>query len=271
VNETSGTRAVVDSSVPSPARIWDYYIGGKDNFAVDRAVAEQVIAVLPTAPAVARLTRRFLAQVVHYLATEHGIRQYLDIGSGLPTADNTHQVAQRAAPTSRIVYVDNDPVVIAHAHALMVSTAEGRCDYVQADVRDVSTILAGASRTLDFTQPVAVLMLQLLHFVPDDDDPFGIVRDIMAALPSGSFLVLAHGSDDVDRQASAQLTRMSKASVVTLRLRNHEEVSRFFDGLELIGPGLVSGTEWLVATSASNGEPRPGDVHFGYSGVARKP
>ena len=257
--------------MPSPARIWDYYIGGKDNFAIDRAVAEQVIAVLPTAPLVARLTRRFLAQVVHYLATEHGIRQFLDIGSGLPTADNTHQVAQRAAPRARIVYVDNDQVVIAHAHALLVSTPEGRCDYVQADVRDVDTILAGAARTLDFTQPVAVLMLQLLHFVPDDDEPHAIVRRIMAALPSGSFLVLAHGSKDVDQQASAELTKMSKASVVTLRLRDREEVSRFFDGLELIGPGLVAGPEWLVVTSASDGETQPSHVHYGYTGVGRKP
>lgn len=181
------------------------------------------------------------------------------------------RVAQRAAPTSRIVYVDNDPVVIAHAHALLVSTSEGGCDYVRADVRDVSTILAGASRTLDFTQPVVVLMLQLLHFVSEDDDPYWIVRRIMAALPSGSFLVLAHGSNDVDRLASDQLTRMSKASVVTLRLRSRDEVSRFFDGLELIGPGLVSGPEWLVATSAGDGEIQPSDAHFGYSGVGRKP
>jgi O-methyltransferase involved in polyketide biosynthesis len=257
--------------VPSPARIWDYYIGGKDNFAIDRAVAQQVIAVLPTAPLVARLTRRFLAQVVHYLATEHGIRQFLDIGSGLPTADNTHQVAQRAAPRSRVVYVDNDPVVIAHAHALLVSTPEGCCDYVQADVRDVDTILAGAGRTLDFTQPVAVLMLQLLHFVPDEDDPYGVVRRILAALPSGSFLVLAHGSSDVDPDSSAELMRMSKASPVTLRLRDRDEVSRFFDGLELIGPGLAAGPEWLVAASAGDGERQPGDVHFGYTGVGRKP
>jgi O-methyltransferase involved in polyketide biosynthesis len=264
VNDVPGRRGLVDSSVPSPARIWDFYIGGKDNFAIDRAVAERVIAVLPSAPLVARLTRHFLARVVSYLAAEHGVRQFLDIGSGLPTADNTHQVAQRTAPDSRIVYVDNDPVVIAHASALLVSTPEGRCDYIQADVREVDAILTGAAKTLDLTRPVAVLMLQLLHFVPDEDDPYGIVRRIMDPLPPGSFLVMVQGSSDVDLRASAELTKMSAASVVTLRLRSRDEVAKFFDGLEMIGPGLVSGTEWLEITS-------PSDIHFGYNGVGRKP
>jgi hypothetical protein len=264
VNEASAPRGLVDSSVPSPARIWDYYIGGKDNFAVDREVAERVIAVLPSAPLVARLTRIFLARVVTYLAAEHGIRQFLDIGSGLPTADNTHEVAQRAAGDSRIVYVDNEPVVIAHATALLVSTPEGRCDYIQADVRDASAILTGAARTLDFTKPIAVLMLQLLHFVPDEDDPYGIVQRIMEPLPAGSFLVMAHGPSDVNRRASEELTKMSKASVVTLRLRSRDEVARFFDGLELIGPGLVSGAEWMDMTL-------PDNVTFGYSAVGKKP
>jgi S-adenosyl methyltransferase len=261
----------VDSSVPSPARIWDYYIGGKDNFAVDRAVAERVIAVLPSAPLVARLTRQFLARVVSYLAAEHGVRQFLDIGSGLPTADNTHQVAQRTAADSRIVYVDNDPVVIAHANALLVSTPQGCCDYIQADVRDPQTILTGAAKTLDLTRPVAVLMLQLLHFIPDEDDPYGIVQQIMDKLPSGSFLVMAHGSSDVIRPATDELTKMSKASVVTLRLRSRAEVTRFFDGLELIGPGLVTGTEWLEVTGTDDAESPPAGITFGYNGVARKP
>lgn len=257
--------------MPSPARIWDYYIGGKDNFAVDRAVAERVIAVLPSAPLVARLTRQFLARVVAYLAAEHGVRQFLDIGSGLPTADNTHQVAQRTAADSRVVYVDNDPVVIAHANALLVSTPEGSCDYIQADVRDTNTILTGAAKTLDLTQPVAVLMLQLLHFVPDEDDPYGIVRRIMDALPSGSFLVLVQGSNDVDVRASDELTKMSKASVVTLQLRSRAEVARFFDGLELIGPGLVAGMEWLDVTASADGDRPPPAITFGHHGVGRKP
>jgi O-methyltransferase involved in polyketide biosynthesis len=257
--------------VPSPARIWNYYIGGQDNFAADRAVAEQVIEVLPTAPLVAQLTRQFLARVVDELATGHGIRQFLDIGSGLPTADNTHQVAQQAAPSCRVVYVDNDPVVITHANALLTSTPEGRCDYLQADVRDVDAVLTGAARTLDFTQPVAVLMLQLLHFIPEQDDPYAIVRRIMSAVPPGSFLVLVHGASDVDLQAAAELTKMSQASAVPLRLRSREEVSRFFSGLELTGPGLVAGTEWLEAgrSGADAGKPRT-SVTYGWSAVARK-
>ena len=252
-----------DPSVPSTARIWNFYIGGKDHFAADRAVAGRVIEVLPSAPVVARLTRRFLVRVVRELATEYGIRQFLDIGSGLPTADNTHEVAQQAAPESRIVYVDNDPVVIAHAQALLVSAPSGRCAYLQADARDVDTILGGAARTLDFSQPIAVLMLQLLHFIHDEDDPYQIVRRIMDATPPGSFLVLAHGSSDVDLEAAAKLTKMGEASASPVRLRDKEEVSRFFDGLELIGPGLVSGTEWL--------DEAPSAAHYGYSGVARKP
>jgi O-methyltransferase involved in polyketide biosynthesis len=258
-----------DPSVPSPARIWNYYIGGKDNFAADRAVAERVFEVLPTAPLVAQMTRRFLVRVVHELAVGYGIRQFLDIGSGLPTADNTHQVAQRVAPSSRVVYVDHDPVVITHAHALLVSTQEGACDYVQADARDVDAILAGAARTLDFTQPVAVLMLQLLHFVPEEDNPYGIVRRIMDAVPPGSFLVLVHGPLDVNPEVEAQLMRMAAASATRLRLRDRAEVTRFFDGLELIAPGLVSGPEWLQA-GPDDGTADPADIGFGYSGVARK-
>ena len=259
-----------DASTPSPARIWNYYIGGKDNFAIDRAVAERVIEALPTAPLVARMTRQFLIRVVHDLAAGHGIRQFLDIGSGLPTANNTHQVAQRAAPSSRIVYVDNDPVVIAHANALLASTPAGSCDYIQADVRDVDAILAGAARTLDFTRPVAVLMLQLLHFIPEQDDPYALVRRLMSAMPPGSFLVLVHGASDVDLQAAAELTKMSQSSPVPLRLRSREEISRFFDGLELTGPGLVSGTEWLEAGHGASAENPQASLTYGYTGVARK-
>jgi O-methyltransferase involved in polyketide biosynthesis len=261
---------MTDASVPSPARIWDYYIGGKDNYAADRAVAARVIEVLPSAPLVARLTRQFLITVVHDLAAERGIRQFLDIGSGLPTANNTHQVAQRVAPDSRIVYVDNDPVVIVHARALLASEPEGACDYLQADVRDVDTIVAGMAETLDLSRPVAVLMLQLLHFVPDEDHPYEIVRRLMDALPSGSYLVLVQGYSDVDPVVAAQLTSMAQASTTPLRLRTRAEVARFFDGLELTGPGLVSGTEWLdpVAVKAAGGTPADS---FGYCAVARKP
>jgi O-methyltransferase involved in polyketide biosynthesis len=269
MSEPSAMPVAVDSSAPSPARIWDFYLGGKDSYAADRAVAERVIAVLPTAPLVARLTRRFLVTVVADLAAQ-GIRQFLDIGSGLPTADNTHQVAQRAAAESRVVYVDSDPVAITHARALLASAPAGACDYLRADVRDVDAIVSGASRTLDLSRPVAVLMIQLLHFIPDEDDPYQIVARIMDAVPPGSFLVLVHGASDVDLDAAAALTKMAQASPVPLRLRSREEVARFFDGLELTGPGLVSGTEWLdpLACTAFSGPP---GFSYGYSGVARKP
>jgi hypothetical protein len=270
VYEQSGERAIVDSSVPNPARVWDYFLGGKDSFAADRDLAERVMEVLPNAPLIARLTRQFLVTVVRDLTASHGIRQFLDIGSGLPTADNTHQVAQRVDPSCRIVYADNDPVVIAHANALLVSTSEGACDYLRADVRDVDTILDGATRTLDFTQPIAVLMLQLLHFVSEEDDPYSIVRRIMDAMPSGSYLVLAHGCSDVYLDVAQELTAMSRASAIPLRLRSRPEVARFFDGLELTGPGLVSGLEWLEQEPAAGGI-HPAGITYGYSAVARKP
>jgi O-methyltransferase involved in polyketide biosynthesis len=256
-----------DPSAPSPARIWNYWVGGKDNFASDRAAAEQILAALPSVPLVAKLTRLFLVRVVHELAADHGIRQFLDIGSGLPTADNTHEVAQRAGPSSRIVYVDNDPVVISHANALLVSTPDGRCDYIHADLRDVDEILARAAKTLDFTRPVAVIMAQVLHFIPDSDDPHGIVRRLMEPLAPGSFLVIAHGPSDQDPEAGAAIERVYQASGMRLRLRSRAEVGQFFDGLELIGPGLASGLEWLQVDP----DGLPAGASYGHSAVARKP
>ena len=155
-----------DPSVPNPARMWNYWLGGKDNFAADRDAAERVLEVMPSLPMIARAARLFLIDVVHQLAAGHGVRQFLDIGTGLPTADNTHDVAQRAAPESRIVYVDYDPVVLSHARALLTSSPEGRTDYLQADLRDTDTILKGAARTLDLTRPVAILLIAVVHFIP---------------------------------------------------------------------------------------------------------
>jgi O-methyltransferase involved in polyketide biosynthesis len=259
----------LNTAVPHPARVYDVWLGGKDNYPADRAAAAAGLEAFPSTIQSVRANRAFLARAVEYLAAEEGIRQFLDIGTGLPSANNTHEVAQVTAEESRVVYVDNDPVVITHAHALLVSTPEGACDYLQADVRDVDAILAGAARTLDFTQPVAVLMLQLLHFVPEEDNPYGIVRRIMDAVPPGSFLVLAHGSLDVNPAVEAQLMKMAAASATRLRLRDRAEVTRFFDGLELIAPGLVSGPEWLQ-TGPDDGTANPADIGFGYSGVARK-
>ena len=262
-----------DVSVPSPARVWNYWVGGKDNYESDRAAAAQILVHVPTLPAGARLARKFLIGAVEYLIAEHGVRQFLDVGSGLPTANNTHEVAQRVAPSSRIVYVDNDPVVISHAHALLTSTPQGRCDYLQADLRDTGAVLAQAGRTLDFSQPVAVIMLQVLHFIPDSDDAYGIVKQIMNALPSGSFLVLAQVPAEMDPDGRRVAEQLSAASGVPMQARTRDEVARFFDGLDVLGPGVVSGLEWLELWSAADGADRigiiPQGVNFGHNGIGR--
>jgi O-methyltransferase involved in polyketide biosynthesis len=283
-----------DPSVPSPARVWNYWIGGKDNFAADRAVAERVLDVLPEVAVVARMTRGYLTRTVESLAGEHGIRQFLDIGSGLPTADNTHQVAQRVAPESQIVYVDNDPAVIRHAEALLDSMPEGRCDYVEADLRDPEAIVAAATRILDFTKPVAILLFQVLHFIPDSDDPYGIVARLMAAVAPGSYLVIVHASSDVGADVGSEIqSRYNQMMGPQVRMRTRDEVARFFDGLELLAPGLTSGQGWTAAqgsttrhaeTSGMSARIRLGagaaaaarladadGMSFGHAGIARKP
>jgi hypothetical protein len=264
-----GRLAAFDVSVANPARMWNYWVGGKDHFAADRKAAEEVLEALPSMPVLARLTRLFLIDAVHQLAADNGIRQFLDIGTGLPTADNTHDVAQRAAAESRIVYVDNDPVVLSHARALLTSSLEGKTDYLDADLRDVGAILAGAARTLDLRRPVAVLLVAVLHFIPDADDPYGVVARLMDAVPSGSYLVLSHGASDIQPEAVAEMMRRyNDLSSATLTLRSRAQVARFFDGLDLIGPGMVPIAQW--------GQPGPpgdsaGSGLAGYCGIARKP
>jgi hypothetical protein len=258
-----------DASVPNPARIWNYWLGGKDNFAADREAGERVIAGLPSMPKTARWTRRFLVDVVNQMVTVHGVRQFLDIGSGLPTADNTHQIAQRAAPDARIVYVDNDPVVLSHAQALLTSGPEGKTDYFLADLRDVPTILEQAARTLDFSQPVAVLLIGVLHFIPDYDDPYAIVSRLMDGVPSGSYLVVGHGGSDIEPAAAAEMASQYNArSSVKIRLRSRVEIAGFLDGLEPVGRGIVRLDQWWDA------EPIEADTASalaGYCAVGRKP
>src|SRR6201986_4046095 len=188
-----------DTGVPHPARVYNAILGGKDNYAADRAAAEATIRAFPGNAMAARANRAFLARAVHYLAAEAGIRQFLDIGTGLPSANNTHEVAQRAAPDARIVYIDNDPIVLSHAQALLTSTPEGACAYVDADIRDTGKILKDAANVVDFSRPVAVCLIMILQFVPDEDDPVSIVRALVAALPSGSYLTVAHPASDVDQ------------------------------------------------------------------------
>jgi len=258
-----------DPTVPNPARMWNYWLGGKDNFAPDREAAERVLQVMPSMPLIARAARLFLIDAVHQLAAGYGIRQFLDIGTGLPTADNTHDVAQRAAPESRIVYVDHDPVVLSHAQALLTSSPGGKTDYIQADLRDTDTIFAGATRTLDFSRPVAVLLIAVLHFIPDPDDPYRIVARLMDAVPSGSYLVMAHAASDIAPEASAEMARLYNAmSSVPITPRNREQVARFFDGLAMTPPGLVPISQWWGL--AGQIETTVGGL-VGYCGIGRKP
>jgi len=256
-----------DVTVPNPARMWNYWLGGTDNYAADRAAADQITKALPTMPLVARGARRFLADVVHQLVTLHGVRQFVDIGSGLPAANNTHEVAQRVAPGTRVVYVDHDPVVINHGKALLASR-DGTTDIIQADLRDVATITERAGQTLDFSQPIAILLIAVLHFIPDADDPYGIVARLMALLPPGSYLVVGHGASDIEPAAAAELSRRyNELSPVKIRLRAHAEIAAFFDGLDPVGRGLVPLSQWWDDGPAS-GDTATGLV--GHVGIARK-
>ena len=259
----------IDTSVAHPARIWDYLLGGKDNYAADRAAADHVLEATPVVAQVARADRAFLASVVRHLAADLGIRQFLDIGTGLPTANNTHEVAQQAAPESRIVYVDNDPIVLAHARALLTSDPKGATAYIDADARDTGTILTQAARTLDFTQPVAVMLLGILLFIPDEDDPWAITSRLMDAVPPGSYLAVSHGASDIHAQAVATASsRYNKHSVVAMRLRTRTEFTRFFNGLELTSPGVVPINHWQPGPppDATREAPLPA-----YAALGRRP
>jgi S-adenosyl methyltransferase len=254
-----------DTSVAHIARVYDYWLGGKDNFAADREAAEEALAINPGLLADVRANRAFLARAVRYLAAERGIRQFLDIGTGIPTADNTHEVAQSVAPESRIVYVDNDPVVLLHAQALLASDPAGSCDYIDADLRDPEKILAAAVRTLDFSRPVAVMLIAILHLIPDADDPYGVVARLMAAVPPGSYLALSHPASDIEAAVMTRAaTRLNRLMSQRVTLRSRAEVSRFFDGLALAEPGIVQPPWWRPAG------PAPSAGISVWCGVARK-
>ena len=265
----AGTSAAeIDTSVAHPARVYDYWLGGKDNFAADREAAERVLAVTPGLRFRVQANRAFLARAVRFLATEAGIRQFLDIGTGIPTANNTHEVAQAAAPTSRIVYVDNDPIVLAHARALLTSSPEGATSYLEADLREPGTILTEAARTLDFEQPVALMLIGVLHLVQDSEDPvWHRPSGYLAALAPGSYLAISHPASDIHPgQAEAQ-RRYNERVATPQTLRSHAQVCRFFDGLELVPPGVVYVHTWRADPGD---EPAP-EVTSAHGGVARKP
>ena len=264
---TSGpTAGGLDTSVPHIARVYDYWLGGKDNFAVDREAAKQVIAAYPGILRDVRAQRAFLAHAVSYLAGVVGIQQFLDIGTGIPTADNTHEVAQDVAPGCRVVYVDNDPMVLAHARALLTGVT-APTTYVDADLRDTGKVLAEAARLLDFSKPVAVMLISVLHLIPDEDDPHAIVARLMEAVPSGSWLALSHPARDVHpQQVTEAASRFNQLAPAKATLRTRAEILRFFDGLEPLEPGLVQVHQWRPGMAA----PGHNREAAGYCGLARK-
>ena len=263
----------LDTRHAHSARVYDYWLGGKDHFAADREAAEQAIAANPGIVMDVRANRAFLARAVRYLVADCGVRQFLDIGTGLPTASNTHEVAQAASPAARVVYVDNDPVVLAHARALLTSTPEGATAYLDADLRDTKAILHAAAETLDFSQPIALMLLIVLHMIPDDDDPYGIVASLVQALPAGSYLVLAHPASDIRTAQQAEMTRRvnERMGGPKATMRDRAAIARFFDGLDLLDPGVVQPQQWRP--DPASGDPAPGaaDQVTAWCGVAHKP
>jgi trans-aconitate methyltransferase len=255
-----------DTSVAHIARVQDYWLGGKDHFKADREAGEEAIEAFPEMVASVRNTRAFLARSVRYLAAEAGIRQFLDIGTGIPAVNNTHEVAQSVAPESRIVYTDHDPAVLAHARALLTSSPEGKTAYLDADLRDPERILHEAGATLDFSRPVAVMLIAVLHCVPDEDDPYGIVTRLVDAVPSGSHLAISHPANDIRAAEMAGMaTRLNRVMAQKITPRGRADVTRFFDGLEIVEPGIVRAPEWRPDS--------PGDadgISTMWSAVARK-
>jgi hypothetical protein len=251
----------LDTQVPQTARIWNYWLGGKDNFAVDRQVGDQIKAAFPQIVDNARASRAFLVRSVTYVTGEGGVRQFLDVGTGLPTADNTHQVAQRAAPEAKVVYVDNDPLVLTHARALLTSSPEGVTQYVDADGRDSSAVLAAARETLDLDQPVALIMSGILGHITDDDQALTMVRDYVAALAPGSYFIALDGSHSVEHGEAEKI--WNEQANPPYVLRGPAAFARFFEGLELVDPGVTSAPLWRP----TDADPQRLDV---VCGVARK-
>jgi hypothetical protein len=261
----------IDTSRPHPARVYDYFLGGRTNFAADRQMANRVLAHSPTAQITARENRAFLGRAVRYLATEAGIGQFLDIGTGLPTANNVHEVAQAAVPSARVVYVDNDPLVMAHARALLTSSPQGRTAYIQADLRDPAAILSSPAlrEVLDFSQPVALVIVAVLHFIDDEFTPGAALATLLDALPSGSWLAASHATGEHVPAEGTAAVRTYRKSGVPLQLRDSDEFAELaFRGLQLVPPGVVPVSEWRP----EGGGPRPAPAEVNcYGGVARKP
>jgi len=256
----------IDVTVAHSARVWNYWLGGKDNYEIDRMIGDQVAQLYPGIRATARVSRALQTRVIGYLAGEAGLRQFLDIGTGLPTANNTHEVAQRIAPESRIVYVDNDPLVLVHARALLTSSPEGASDYVEADLHDSDHIMSEAARTLDFSEPIALMLNGIIGHIENDVEARACVRRLVDALPSGSYLAMSDGTNTDDTAVrSSQLYKNSGA--VAYHMRSPDVFVSFFDGLELVEPGIVAREDWRPDSA-----PRLAAANLpGLAGVARKP
>ncbi|MFC7388365.1 SAM-dependent methyltransferase [Sphaerisporangium rhizosphaerae] len=267
-DEAPVPHAKIDPTVAHSARVWNYWLGGKDNFAADRLMGEQILAVMPALVDSARADRAFLGRAVRHLVGEAGIRQFLDIGTGLPTADNTHEVAQAIDPRCRVVYVDNDPIVLTHARALLVGAPEGATDYLEADLNEPETILERAAATLDLARPVALMLLGSLNFIVDTGQARSVVDRLMAGLASGSHLVIAHPTARVHGEAMIEaVRRWNEGGSAPMTLRDPEELAGFLEGLEVLSPGVVSCSRW---------RPEPDDFDARqevsqFCAVARKP
>ena len=268
---TGRARLEVDTTKPHPARMYDYLLGGKNNFAADRETAEKALQSWGTVRTAARENRAFLGRAVRYLVAEAGIRQFLDIGTGLPSANNVHEVAQGLVPSCRVVYVDNDPIVLAHARALLTSSPEGKTAYIQADLREPEKILGDpvTTATLDFSQPIALMLVAVLHFVPDGDDPQRIVDTLLDALPAGSYLVASHATSEFYADRGAEAARIYHQRGIPFQFRTADEFAELaFRGLRVLEPGVVSVPEWRPGSD----DPRPLPAEVAWNGgVARKP
>jgi O-methyltransferase involved in polyketide biosynthesis len=263
-NRAIPSRPRFTPDVAHPARVYGYWLGGKDHYPADRAAAEQVARCRPQVVAGARANRAFLARVVRYLAAQRGIRQFVDIGCGLPAPGSTHEIAQAIIPQVRVVYVDSDPLVLSHARALLASGPKGGCDYVQADLRDPDLIVREAARTLDFGRPVAMLLLAVLHFIPDSADPAGIVAALSAGLGPGSFIAVSHlTADFAPQQVASGVTAYNTLVPAGITARNHAEVTALLGGLSLVAPGVVPVSEWRP-----DGGCWPGQLADLYAGLA---
>ncbi|WP_436760917.1 SAM-dependent methyltransferase [Streptosporangium sp. V21-05] len=268
--EESASRAPaqIDSSVAHSARIWNYWLGGEENYAVDREIGDQFIDIFPDIVDIARSSRAFLSRAVRYMAGEGGIRQFLDIGTGLPTFDNTHQIAQQVAPDARVVYVDNDPMVLTHARALLIGTPEGVTEYIDSDVRDPDAVLEAARAALDFDRPVGLMLMNILGHLPDIDEGRTATRRLLAALPSGSYLAVADGTNVIrGPEFEKAIAVWNEAGSVPYVLRDPEQIASYLDGLELVEPGVVSCPLWRPGPPVTGGDREVDE----FCAVGRKP